>query len=403
MKCLRLLTAVLLFAAVACSTQTALNAQELPWSVRAANSAMERWPGGNLHAGAPAAWTHDLAALLAGMQGLWLQTADPRDLNYIRSSVDPLVGADGSLSTMKPEEHKLTDYQLGRQLLLLYRVTHDQRYRKAATLLYEQLSHQQPRTPSGGLWQSQANPDQMTPDGIDEAAPFYAAYAHDFHHPEAFADVTRQFVLLQEHARDPKTGLMHQGWDESKKERWADEQTGRSPEAWGRGMGWYMAALVEALPSYPANDPGRKQLIAILNSDAAAVVRYQDADTGLWFRVVDKAGEPDNFPEASASCLFVYALTDGVRHGYLPAHYLVNAERGYKGILSHFISVGPGDSVSVTGTVGATDLGGNPYHDGSYAFYTGEKTVINDPKGVGLFILASLEVESAHHAKPAHR
>ena len=57
--------------------------------------------------------------------------------------------------------------------------------------------------------------------------------------------------------------------------------------------------------------------------------------------MLDKAGEKGNYLESSASCMFVYALAKGVRQGYLPQSYLANAKRGYQGILSHFISVGP--------------------------------------------------------------
>jgi len=81
------------------------------------------------------------------------------------------------------------------------------------------------------------------------------------------------------------------------------------------------------------------------------VVRYQDGASGLWYEVLDKAGEKGNYLESSASCMFVYALAKGVRQGYLPQRYLVNAERGYKGILSRFIETGPGEDVSLTGTV----------------------------------------------------
>jgi unsaturated rhamnogalacturonyl hydrolase len=97
--------------------------------------------------------------------------------------------------------------------------------------------------------------------------------------------------------------------------------------------------------------------------------------------------------------MFVYALARGVRQGYLSQSYLVNAERGYKGILSHFIKNDPGDAVSLTGTVKGVGLGGDPYRDGSYAYYIGEKTATNDSKGVGAFLLASAEIETARNAK----
>jgi unsaturated rhamnogalacturonyl hydrolase len=77
---------------------------------------------------------------------------------------------------------------------------------------------------------------------------------------------------------------------------------------------------------------------------------------------------------------------------------LVDAERGYKGILKEFVKA-DGEGFKLTGTVGATDLGGVPYKDGSYGFYTGVKTVTDDAKGLGAFMLASTEMENAKNAR----
>jgi unsaturated rhamnogalacturonyl hydrolase len=96
---------------------------------------------------------------------------------------------------------------MGRQLLLLSSATHDPRYAKAASLLYGQLLHQ-PRTASGGFWHKQRYPNQMWLDGLYMAEPFYAEYTSTFGHPDAFSDITHQFVLLDEHTRDAKTGLL---------------------------------------------------------------------------------------------------------------------------------------------------------------------------------------------------
>jgi unsaturated rhamnogalacturonyl hydrolase len=406
MKSFRLLVGLALFAAIAVSLCSAAQAtaqaqnQDRPWSERSANAAMARWPDGRfVSPGDRWVWNYELGTLLEGMDAVWLNTTDPRYFNYIKSSVDQFVGPDGSIPTYKPEENQLDSILLGRQLLLLYGVTQDPRYAKAATLLYEQLLHQ-PRTPSGGFWHKQRYPHQMWLDGLYMAEPFYAEYASTFHHPEAFSDITHQFVLLDEHARDPKTGLLYHGWDESKQERWADKQTGLSSQFWARAMGWQMMALVDTLSYYPKDDPGRQQLVALLERDAAAVARVQDKKSGLWYQVLDKASEKGNFPESSASSMFVYALARGVRQGYLPPRYLNNAARGYQGILSHFIQAGPGDDLSLTGTVKGAGLGGDPpYRDGTYAYYIGEKVITNDPKGVGAFLLASTEMENAANAK----
>jgi unsaturated rhamnogalacturonyl hydrolase len=394
---------VALFLATAVGISIAARAaapdDEMRWSQPFADSAIARWPDGQTgKPGAPSTWNYELGTLLEGMDSVWLSTADPRYFNYIQKSVDALLAPDGSIPTLKPEEHQLDNILLGRQLLLLYQVTRNQRYLTAAKFLSDQVA-QQPREPSGGYWHKQRYPNQMWLDGLYMAEPFRAEYASISHHPKDFADIARQFVLMEQHARDPKTGLLYHGWDESKQERWANKQTGDSSQFWARGMGWYMMALVDTLDYYPAGDPGRAQLLAILRRAAAAVARYQDPSTGLWFDVLNKPNEKGNYLESSAACMFVYALAKGVRMGYLPQTYSANAERGYKGILSHFTSIAPESEFSLTDTVKASGLGGNPYRDGTYAYYIGEKVATNDAKGVGAFLLASSEMETAASAK----
>ena len=362
---------------------------------------IKRWPDGRFVApGARWRWNYELGTLLEGMDAVWIKTGDRRYFNYIQDSVDQLVAPDGSIPTYKMDEYQLDSILLGRQLLFLYRATKEKRYLTAANALYDQLLHQ-PRNASGGFWHKQIYPNQMWLDGLYMAEPFYAEYITITHQPAKFTDITRQFVLIEQHARDPKTGLLYHGWDESKQQRWANPQSGDSSEFWARGMGWYMMALVDTLPYYSPNDPGRKQLLEILAREAAAVAHSQDSRTGLWFEVLNKGDAKGNYPESSASCMFVYAFAKAVRLGYLPERYRSNAKRGYRGILDHFVQTGPDEEVSLTGTVKSAGLGGHPYRDGSYSYYIGERTVTNDPKGVGAFLLASTEMEKASSASSA--
>ena len=50
--------------------------------------------------------------------------------------------------------------------------------------------------------------------------------------------------------------------------------------------------------------------------------------------------------------------------------------------------------VTLDRTCAVAGLGGSPYRDGSYEYYVGERVAANDYKGVGPFILASLEIEA---------
>src|SRR6185312_12547854 len=371
--------------------------QQASWSQRMAASTIQRWPGGRFVPPDQAwKWNYELGVLLNGMDAAWYNSADGDDYHYIQNAVDQLITPDGSIPTYKSSEYSLDNVALGSSLLLLYRVTQQKKYYEAATLLRNQLS-EQPRNHSGGFWHKQKYPDQMWLDGLYMAEPFYAEYASVFHQPQDFADITRQFDLLERHARDPKTGLLYHAWDESRKQPWADKTTGTSHIFWARGMGWYMMALVDTLPYYPQNDPGRATLLAILNRTAAATVRYQDQQTGLWYQVLDKPHAPGNYFESSASCMFTYALQKGVRLGYLPPKYAQNSARAWQGILSHFVKSNDG-SITLTGTVKAIGLGGSPYHDGSYSYYVHSPVVSNDPKGVCAVLLPATEMEMAPEA-----
>ncbi len=369
------------------------HAQQAPWSQRMANTTIERWPEGRFApVGAPWHWNYELGTLLEGMDAVWYGSAKGEYFRYVKKSVDQFVGTDGSISTYDATENTLDNILLGRQLLLLYGVTQDKRYYKAATALRQQLSHQ-PKNASGGFWHKKIYPNQMWLDGLYMAEPFYAEYAAEFQEPQDFAEITRQFVLIDQHARDAKTGLLYHGWDETKQQPWANPETGDSPSFWARGMGWYLMALVDTLPWYSEHDPGRAELLAILERTAAAVVRYQDGESGLWYQVLDKPGAKGNYFESSASCMFTYALAKGVRLGYLPRTYEQNAERGWHGIQTHFVQTAADGSVTLTGTVKVAGLGGAEHRDGSYAYYTSTPVVSNDPKGVGTFLLAASEME----------
>ncbi len=371
------------------STQAATR----PWSLRVADAAMQRWPQGDLNPdGAPQRWQYEEGTFLQGMTAVWYGSADGKYYQYIKQAFDHVVDKDGNMAGYNMADYSLDQVLMGRQALLLYGVTGDAHYYKVARTLREQLAHQ-PRTNAGGFWHKQAYPSQMWLDGLYMAEPFYAQYARDFQEPKDFDDIAHQFIVLEKHVRDPKTGLLYHGWDESRQQRWADKESGLSSQFWARGMGWYAMALVDTLPYFPDNDPHRSEMIAILNRLATAIVKYQDARTGVWYQVMDKADEKGNFPEASASCMFVYALDKGVRLGYLPANFQQAGKKGWAGIQKQFVREGPGGIVQIVNIVKSAGLGGRPYRDGSYAYYVGEKIVTDDPKGVGAFLLAASEAE----------
>lgn len=360
---------------------------EAPWSVRMAASVMARHPVYSDE------WHYELGVILKGFEKLWERTGDERYYDYIRTNMDPFIGPDGAIGTYDMADYNLDQINAGKMLFPLYARTGEARYRQAADTLRKQL-RQHPRTSEGGFWHKQIYPYQLWLDGVYMAGPFLAQYGVTFDEPEAIDEVVHEILLVARYTRDAKTGLFYHGWDEKRHQVWADPVTGLSANFWGRAMGWYAMALVDVLDVLPEAHPDRATVIGVLQGLAAAVRNVQDPVTGVWYQVVDKPTYEGNYLEASASSMFVYALAKGVRKGYLDASYEDVVERGYAGILEQFVTVDDEGLVSVNQICAVAGLGGQQQRDGSFAYYISEPIESNDPKGVGPFIMASLELEA---------
>lgn len=361
---------------------------ESSWSEKATNSVMSR-PSKYLDR-----WCYEFGLILKALEAVWSITGNKKYYSYIKDSVDKFVDAEGRILGYDMGEMNLDHVNAGKALLLLYRETSEERYAKAAARLRRQLELQ-PRNRRGGFWHKRIYPHQMWLDGVYMSSPFYAEYAGIFNEPEAFDDVLNQVVLLAEHACDPGTGLMYHAWDESGGMKWADDATGCSPHFWGRAMGWYAMALVDILDYFPQKHPGRNKIADILRSLADTVISVQDGAAGVWYQVLDLGDREGNYPEASASCMFVYALLKGIRQGYIGGEAAPAAHKGYEGILRRFAEVDARGLVNINSICSVAGLGGNPYRDGSFSYYVSEPVAVNDYKGVGPFILASVEMERA--------
>jgi unsaturated rhamnogalacturonyl hydrolase len=355
------------------------------WSVRMAESAMRRHPVVSTR------WDYTAGLVLLAIDRLARETGDARYAKYVQENMDRFIAPDGSIRTYDAREHNLDQINQGRLLFPLYARTHDDRYRKAALLLREQL-REQPRTSEGGFWHKQIYPNQMWLDGLYMAEPFYAEFARTFGDTAAFSDVARQFLLAARHTRDARTGLFYHAWDAARQQPWADSSTGQSPNFWGRAVGWYLMAAVDVLDDLPATHPDRAALVAVLRDLADAVAKVQDPVTGLWYQVLDQPSRAGNYLEASASSMFVYALAKGVRLGVLDPRFRGVAERGFAGLVTHMVTRDADGMVSLQGICQVAGLGGKARRDGSFAYYVSEPVVANDHKGVGAFILASLEL-----------
>lgn len=325
------------------------------------------------------------------MLQVWKTTGERRYYDYVKQWADSLINEQGEIHLYDMATYNLDYVNSGKVLFDLYRETGDERYKKAMDVLIRQLKNQ-PRTLEGGFWHKLIYQHQMWLDGLYMASPFMAQYGAEFNKPEWIDEAVKQFRLCHEHTYDAKTGLYHHAWDESKSQRWANPKTGHSPNFWGRSIGWWFMAMVDVLDFVPENHPGRADLIGYIKGLAEALPKYQDKD-GLWYQVIDQPTRKGNFPEASVTTQCMYGYAKAVNKGYIDAKYRAVAEKALQGLKDKLLVETPDGTLSLTRCCQVGGLGGNPYRDGSFEYYIGEKMRDNDAKATGPLIMGCLELE----------
>ncbi len=378
---------------ISCGSRRNRGLESPLWSVRMAESEMIR---------NPSLWMVDFVTekkwnYTQGLMGLsFLKLADAtgedRYYHYAKGYADSLIDEEGNIHNYKMENFNIDQVNPGKMMFILFDRTGNPGYEKVIHTLHEQLQ-KQPRISEGGFWHKKIYPDQMWLDGLYMGAPFYAQYAIRYDRPEELRDVVNQFLIVAAHTYDPATGLYRHAFDASRQMPWADPLTGQAPHAWGRAMGWFSMAMVDVLDFLPEDQPGRDKIIETLRDMIQKLSEIQDPATGGWYQVLDRTGDEGNYIETSCTAMFAYSIFKGVRMGYLDDRYLAVADNAYQGLLENFIVTDNDGLVTMKNICGVAGLGGDPYRDGSFEYYIGEEIRDNDPKGVGPFILASLEFE----------
>ncbi len=302
-------------------------------------------------------WHYTRTFFLLGVYRVFERTRDERYLAYVREWVD---------LALPTARHEDLDSMLGGRLLLrLHRDTGDDRYRDGADRIIARLSTY-PRTEDGGFWHKVPYTRQLWADGAYMVNPFLAEYSQ----PSTVDEAARQIEVYAGHLQ-LEGGLIRHGYDESRASAWADPQTGVSPEVWGRAVGWFGMALVDVLAVLAADHPRRPALEKILGALLDGVAAAQDPRTGLWYQVLDKRTEPDNWPETSCSAMLTYVAS---RMGRKTV-----AAQGFAGVVAQL------DGDHLAGTV----TGAAP---GFYPYYVARPRATDDLHGLGAFLIMNEQI-----------
>ena len=349
------------------------------------------WNVEKIRQGKSADWNYIDGCMITALLSIAEITGDARYFDFAEGFIDSFVSEDGTIRTYDESKYNLDDVNEGRVLFELYDRTHKEKYKKAAAALRGQLERQ-PRTPEGNFWHKAIYPNQVWLDGLYMAQPFYALYEKHFGSGD-FSDTLRQIETVRAKMFDEQKKLYYHGYDASRKAFWADPETGRSKNFWLRSIGWFavsLADLIEIVPAGGAND----RLRAIFAELMAGVKQYADAETGMYWQVVDQMGREGNYLETSGSCMIAYAMLKGARLGVLDKEYAAQGEKTFRGIVKKYLSFTDGN-LNLGGICLVAGLGpeNNRRRDGSYEYYISEPVVENDAKGVAPFVLCYTEIK----------
>ena len=255
-------------------------------------------------------------------------------------------------------------------------------------------------------------------DGIYMAQPFLMEYANALDHTITNKNASADTIYGQVYNRmmwiagsesdsgmyDVATGLYHHGWN-------ATNQEGNG-HFWARGIGWYAAALVDIIELMPTEgnctstgksfSQMRADLIEKLEKLFDGLLKWQDANTGMWTNVINREQNltasctykengtevmvtNHNELETSGSALFAYSLMKAFNNGYVDAAYGRAGLKAYNGIVENNVTGSTVKNIIISASVYTSD---EEYL--SKAYKEGEA------KGVAPLIMAATEVDIAY-------
>ncbi|MEW9702512.1 glycoside hydrolase family 105 protein [Paenibacillus sp. SI8] len=330
-------------------------------------------------------WHYHQGVFLCGVEMVTDVQPDRRFDAYIQEYVDNLIDENGNFFFARDE---LDAIQAGLLLFRLEQRTGNSKYRVAADKL-RNLFKTLNLTSEGGFWHKDKYANQMWLDGLYMGGVFALKYVNAYGDTSLRWNVLHQERLMRKYMKDDKTGLFYHAWDENRKMPWAHAETGCSPEFWARSLGWYGLAVSQFLDELPAEEAGREELVSSLHDFIHALIRYQDAESGLWYQVVDKGHLKDNWLETSGTCLFVYTIARAIEQGVVGPECTEAARKGYEGLI-RTLQFDEQERVILPDICIGTSAG-------DYENYVTRPTSKNDLHGIGAFIMACVAMQAIIH------
>ncbi|HJZ42060.1 MAG TPA: glycoside hydrolase family 88 protein [Bacteroidales bacterium] len=196
----------------------------------------------------------------------------------------------------------------GEAVLLAWKETGEDKYRKAADAQYEYLKNKAPKT-SDGILHHVTYARQVWSDASFMAPPFLALMGD-------YDEAVKQIEGFRKYLIDPDKKLYYHIWDEDK-----NEYTRKL--FWGGGNGWTAAGIAKIIRLLQENrEDLRNRMISCGKEVIDGCLAYMRSD-GLFHDIID---DPESFIETNLGQMLAFAIYTGVKSGWLDMSYKEKAD-----------------------------------------------------------------------------
>ena len=367
-KLYRLPLIFLLFVARLCSAQT--------WVDTLDNYAREKFlPPAHYH------WNWQNAALLNTMVKEYDHSVPAKKqqyLDYVRKAMDH------SMSAANGKTPNAVASALG--LAFLYRVTKEEQYKLKAEKVYQDYLKIR-RTSEGGVSHLMLF-TELWDDTVYMIGQYLLGMYEATGDEQYVNELVKQIRIHHDKLHDAQSGLWVHGWDSDNKihctfcsqMHWPDRQTRRSAEMWGRGNGWIVVTMSDALEVIPRTNPHWAELSGYLTEMLAKLPELQDKNTGHWYQLPLRNKDPKNFIESSCTAMFGYGICTAIKLQLVKeTDYRESVALAYEGLRAHS-TIPVGDHyLNTTNVCTGTCIGNKDY-------YLRRAVQKGRPFGVGMFV-----------------
>ena len=335
-------------------------------------------------------WNYEDGCVLKAARDFYESTKDEKYIRFILDYLSGCISDDGIITNYEEGKYNIDCVNSGKCLYAAYDYTKEEKYKGAIEQIMKQI-RTQPRTKSGNFFHKKIYPNQIWLDGLYMAQPFYMEYETRLGDKEHYDDIVSQYENVQKYLLNEEKGLCYHGYDESKSIFWANPETGCSKNFWLRSMGWYLMSIIDVIDAMDRDVYEKYHtLVEIFRKMIRGIIAYQDAESGLFYDIIDMPDCPGNYLETSGSSMVAYAILKGCNMGILiKEKYEPVGIKIMEGLMERMLIERDGE-LHLGGIVSVSGLGpeSNLSRDGSVEYYLSEPVVEDDPKGVGCFFMA---------------